>query len=208
MAFPELTAFAEECAAVDQTLAIVTAEDWTRPGLREWTIAELVTHLIRGATRIAAYLDIDSGGEPIWDRVSYFQFDAQDVSPVVAARARQDAASIAVEDLPAHFASSWRTSVDRAAALRPEHVITTARGPMRLDEYTATRVVEIVIHHMDLRMALNQPPGATPAAGRLVMDVLEGLLGSPRPRNLGRTRFILTATGRIPSRDDRFPVLR
>lgn len=208
MIFPELTAFAEECAAVDRTLAMVTAEDWGRPGLGEWTVAELAAHLIRGATRIDAHLNLDPGGAPAYDRVSYFQFDARRVSPAVAERARQEAAAISTRDLPARFATGWRASVNRATALPPEHVIATLRGPMRLDEYTATRVVEMVVHHMDLCMALDQPPAATPAAGRLTMGVLEGLLGSPRPRNLGRTRFILTATGRIPSADARFPVLR
>ncbi len=79
---------------------------------------------------------------------------------------------------------------------------------MRLDDYTATRVLELVVHHMDLRRALDLPPAPTPAAGLLTMRLLEGLLGSPRPHNLGRTRFILTATGRIPSDDPRFPVLQ
>ncbi|MGH8901053.1 MAG: maleylpyruvate isomerase N-terminal domain-containing protein [Egibacteraceae bacterium] len=208
MTFPELAAFEEECADVDRTLAMVTAEDWGRHGLGEWTVAELVAHMVRGATRIDAYLGVAPRGKPIRDRVSYFQFDLETQAPVIAQRARQEAASINPEDLPARFASGWRASVDRAAALPPEHVIATFRGPMRLDEYAATRVVEMVVHHMDLRMALDQPPGATPAAGRLAMSVLEGLLGSPRPRNHGRTRFILAATGRISSADDRFPVLR
>jgi uncharacterized protein (TIGR03083 family) len=207
MVFPELCAFAEECAAVDRTLAVVTTQDWGRPGLGEWTIAELAAHLVHGAARIDAYLDLDPGGTPVWDRVSYFQFDLKAEAPAVAERARQEALNMNPHDLPARFATGWRASVDRAAVLPPEHVIATFRGPMRLDEYTVTRVVEMVVHHMDLRMALDQPPGVTPAAGRLVMGVLEGLLGSPRPRNLGRTRFILTATGRIPSADDRFPVL-
>jgi hypothetical protein len=79
---------------------------------------------------------------------------------------------------------------------------------MRLGDYLATRVVELVVHHLDVRAALDLPPAPTPAAGRLTMEVLEGLLGTPRPRNLGRTRFILAATGRITVDDDRFPVLR
>lgn len=208
MAPRELAAFAEECTAVDRTLATVTAEDWGRPGLGEWTIAELVVHLLNGATRIDAYLDLDPGEAAACDRVSYFQCDLEAIAPAVAERARQEASSIDPGELPARFAGGWRASVDRAAALPPEHVLATFRGPMRLDEYTATRVVEMVVHHMDLRMALDQPPGATPAAGHLAMSVLECLLGSSRPRNLGRTRFILAATGRLTSADDRFPVLR
>lgn len=203
----ELAAFTEECATIDATLATVAEDDWERPGLGEWSIAELVVHLLRAATRVNAYLDLDPGGPPICDRVRYFQFDLSAEAPHIAARARQEAAAIKPAELPVRFATGWRTSVERASLLRAEHVIATFRGPMRLDEYLATRVVELVVHHMDLRAALDLPPAATPAAGRLTTAVLESLLGSPRPRNLGRTRFILAATGRIAVDDDRFPVL-
>jgi uncharacterized protein (TIGR03083 family) len=205
--YPELSAFVEECHAVDTTLASVGAGDWDRPGLGEWSIAELVAHLIRAVTRIDAYREADATGPVIHDRVSYFQFDMAAAAPAIAQRARDEALAVPPSALPARFANGWRASARWAAALPGAHVIATARGPMRLDEYVATRVLEVVVHHMDLRSALAMPPGATPAAGRLTMAILEGMLGAPRPRNLGRTRFILTTTGRLPSDDRRFPLL-
>jgi uncharacterized protein (TIGR03083 family) len=208
MPLAEIAAFAEECAAVDATLAGVAAEDWDRPALGEWSVAELVSHLVRVANRIDVFLQHQVEGPAVHDRVSYFQFDLAAEAPAIAQRAREDAATVTPAELPARFAAAWRASVTRAAALPGDHVMATFRGPMRLDEYAATRVLELVVHHMDLRAALDLPPVTTPAAGRLAMQILEGLLGSPRPRNLGRTRFILTATGRLPSDDERFPVLR
>jgi uncharacterized protein (TIGR03083 family) len=204
----EISAFAEECAAVDATLAGIEAGDWDRPALGEWSVAELVAHLIRAANRIDVFLQQGSTGPAVHDRVSYFKFDLAAHAPAIAQRAREEAAAVTPAELPARFAAGWRASVTRAVALPGDHVRATVRGPMRLDEYAATRVLELVVHHMDLRAALDIPPVTTPAAGRLTMHILEGLLGSPRPRNLGRTRFILTATGRLPSDDKRFPVLR
>ncbi|MGI8575941.1 MAG: hypothetical protein ACR2MA_11535 [Egibacteraceae bacterium] len=69
-------------------------------------------------------------------------------------------------------------------------------------------MLEVVVHHLDIARALGRPPQAAPAAGRIAADVLEGLLDDPRPRNLGRTRFLLTATGSIASDDPRMLVLR
>jgi len=65
----------------------------------------------------------------------------------------------------------------------------------------------VAVHHLDVRIALDLPPVATPAAARMTMAGLEALLGESRPRNMGRTRFLLAATGRQETEDPRFPVL-
>ena len=208
MTFPELEALAEECRAIDDTLAAVPADAWDRPALGSWNVAELVAHLARGVSRVDAYLDVEPDGPPVTDRISYWRYDADAESPRVAQRAAQEARDVAPDELVRRFTSGWQRSVDRAAARPPESTIAALFGAMRLDDYVATRVLEAVIHHLDLRIALDQPPVATPAAARITMSVLEGLLGEPRPRNLGRTRFLLAATGRIDVGDPRFPVLR
>lgn len=209
MRFPELAAFEEEARGVEDTLAGVPADAWGRPALGEWTLAELVAHLVRAATRVDAYLDADiDAQEPAVDRVGYWRFDLAGEAPAIAARARGEAAAVDPLRLVEAFARGWRASSTKAGALPPQHLLSTIRGPMRLDEYLATRVVELVVHHLDLRAALDLPPAPAPAAERLTMHVLESLLGSPRPRNFGRQRFIRVATGRLPSDDPRFPVLR
>lgn len=209
MEFPEIEAFAEECAAIDQTLANVDEQSWSRPGLGSWSVVELVTHMLRGATRITEYLPLPVGEDaPLIDRVAYWGYDADAESPAIAQRAVEEAAKCEPDELPGRFAAAWRASVAAANVHGAAQVLPTFMGPMRLDEYTATRVLEMVVHHLDLRTALDQPPASTPAAARMTMDGLERLLGEPRPRNLGRTRFILAATGRLQTGDPRFPVLR
>lgn len=217
MDFAELEAFEEESRAVADTLTDAPADAWQRPALGEWSVTELVAHLVRGVTRVDAYLDVDiddeyqaaGGREPVLlDRVGYWRFDLAGEAPAIAERARQEAEGTTPDVLVERFMQGWQTSAARAGGLPPGHLIATSRGLLRLDEYLATRVVELVVHHMDLRAALDLPPAATPRAERLTMHLLESLLGSPRPRNFGRDRFIRAATGRLTVEDPRFPVLR
>lgn len=205
---PELAAFRAECAAVDATLAGVPGTAWARPGLGSWTVAELVAHLVRQVTRLSAYADEPVEGEtPSLDRFGYYRYDHAAMAAGVAARAVEAAREVDAETLPALFTESWQDEAELAADLPAERLVATIRGAMRADEYLATRVLEATIHHLDLRAALDLPPAPTPEAGALTMALLEGMLDGPRPRNLGRVRFLLTATGRIPSDDPRFPLV-
>lgn len=203
----ELTAFRAECAAVDDTLAQVPPDAWARTALGSWTLAELVAHLVRQASRVTAYADEPVPDAPLLDRVTYYRYDVATVAPGVAQRAVAEARAVDAETLPALFAEAWRDDADRAAELPAEQPLASAFGPIRLDEFLATRVLEVTVHHLDLRTALDLPAAVTPEAGRVTTKLLEALLGGPRPRNLGRVRFLQAATGRIPSDDPRFPVL-
>lgn len=206
---PELRALREESQGVDATLERVPRDGWAGKGLGSWTLAELVAHLVRGVTRLGDYIDqpVDPA-TPLKDRVAYFRYDHTAQAPGVASRAVEAAAGVDAETLPALFAEGWRAAAELAAELPAEQVMATFFGPMTLNEYVATRVLEVTIHHLDLRAALDLSPAPTADAGRLSMELLEGLLGAPRPRNLGRVRFLLAATGRIPTDDPRLPVLR
>jgi len=205
MTVPEMDAFAHEAQRIDHTLRDIDPQAWDRPALGEWNVAQLVFHLVRQADRLDAYRDRPvRAGEPAVDRLEYSR-RAAELAGDVAARAITGAAGVDPATLPALFSDAWQRS--QKAATDPDALIETVMGPMRTADYAATRVVELVVHHMDLRRALDLPPDSDPAAARLVTDLLEDLLDGPRPRNLGRTRFILAATGRIPHDDPRFPVL-
>ena len=209
MSGTEPEAFVAECEALEATLNEVPEEAWQRQALGEWTLAELAAHITRGAGRLAEQAHDDPGGDrPVRDRVSYWQVDRLADAPPIAARARDAAVGVDPSEWPARFAGAWRASADTFERIGPEALIATLRGPMRAVEYLATRVVEVVVHHYDVRAALDLPPAGTPEAERLTMDILEALLPGARPRNFGRRRFILAATGRLEVDDPRFPVLQ
>jgi len=204
---PELDAFRQECRAVDQSLAAVPADAWTRIALGSWTIAELVAHLVRGVSRITEYAEREVPADAVLlDRVTYWDKGGVD-SAEIAARAVHLAREVDAETLPALFTEGWSADAELATSLPADRIIVSVRGPIALDEYLATRVLEVTIHHLDLRAALDQPASTTAAAGELTMGMLERRLGGPRPRNMGRVRFLQVATGRIPSDDPRFPLL-
>jgi len=208
MQAPELDAFQQECDAVDATLAGVDPAAWAGPGLGSWTLAELVAHLVRGVTRLTAYADqpVDRG-EPAVDRVTYWRYDHAAMAADVHRRGVEAAREVDAETLPALFAQGWREDAQIAAELPADRLVASVRGPIRADEYLATRLVEVVVHHADVAAALGREPAATPAAAGLVAGLLEGLLGGPRPGGLDDLAFLLTATGRRPSDDPRLPVL-
>jgi uncharacterized protein (TIGR03083 family) len=204
----EADALQAECERAEETLRAVPGDAWTRPGLGEWTVHQLCVHLTRGVGRLSVYLDQPVEGPAVKDRVTYFQYDPDAAAPGIAARIAKESAALPPEQVAREFAEVWRDSVAKARAAAADRVMTTIFGPMHVQEYTATRVLEMVVHHMDLRRALDLSPDPDPDAADLVVGILEGLLDGPRPRNLGRDRFILVCTGRIAHDDPRFPVLR
>lgn len=206
---PELTAFVAESQAIAATLEGIGTVAWSGPGLGEWTLHELAAHVVGAAARLAEHADQPVAGDaPVCDRVGYWRMDLAAEAPAIAERARARARELPPALLPRAFGAAWRASAEVVAERPPAALTTTLRGPMRTDEYLATRVVELCVHHLDLRAALDLPPAPTAPAAQLTVDTLEALLGGPRPHDLGRTRFILTATGRMPSPDGRAPVLR
>jgi uncharacterized protein (TIGR03083 family) len=205
MSMREIDAFAREAERIAHTLQRIGPGDWDRPGLGEWTLAELVFHLVRQAEHLTAYRDHPLSAETATvDRFTYYR-GAADLADLIATKAREGAAQVDPTHLAERFGEAWRQSV--ASATTAGALLETSRGPMRTDEFAATRVLELVVHHMDVRRALDLPSDADPVAAKLTADLLEGMLDGDRPRNLGRTRFILAATGRTPSDDPRFPLL-
>ena len=196
---PELQAFTAECEAAETTLRAAPAGVEALPGLGEWSLGALVGHLVGVAGRLLRY-DVVAAA-PTVDRVGYYAAEP----PPGHTFADEP---LAVADWGEQFARAWQATVARCRELNDDVVLATPLGRIRAVEYLATRVLEVVVHHMDVRAALDLPPAGTIHAERITQALLAGLLDGPRPRNLGRTRFILAATGRVAFDDPRFPVLR
>lgn len=207
----ELAAFIAECEASEDTLNLVPEDAWARPALGEWSLHELAAHLVRQADRVSAYDDAADREPPdakaVVDRFSYFEGVAQ-LAADVAQRGREQAAGVSPGEWPSRFGLAWRASAERFQQIGGDRLLPSVRGAIRADEFLATRVLEVTVHHMDLRTALDLPPAPAAEGGQLTMRILEGMLGGPRPRAMGRVRFILAATGRLASDDLRFPLLR
>ena len=212
-------ALAREVGSVGQLLHMLKPKRWEQPTrCAPLTVRELAAHMLRGAVRIEEMMaagPVDS--EPEKDAVTYFQFDAGDEGPVIVKRAQESSASFP-KDLAAAWDLEWTKALQRARAnLSDDPVLPNIFGLIRLNEYLKTRIVEVVIHHMDLDDALGKKPHPDAKALEICGDVLRGLLGTDlRPLGVDDVRFALVGSGRAQLNDkerellgplaDRFPL--
>src|SRR5215469_9183961 len=104
-------------------------------------------------------------------------------------------------DMPGVLRETFAKTVAEARAVPADTVGPGYFAPMRVDEFVASRVVEAVIHGLDLTLALDRDPIATPEGLALTASILDDLLAR---RTLGRRpadladdlAWVLAASGR------------
>jgi uncharacterized protein (TIGR03083 family) len=177
-----------------RTVEVVPEGTWEEPGLGEWTRRELVGHALRAFMTIEQYLDPTRELDEPMDAVEYFRrgLSGDGVHEAIAERGR--AMGRALGDDPI---ATVRETVARVVPLvdgSPDDVIClTSAGPMRLIDYLPTRVVELVVHTLDLTDSLGLPPDLDPHAAQLVVDILAGLADRG-----GQADVIRALSGRSP----------
>jgi hypothetical protein len=84
---------------------------------------------------------------------------------------------------------------------------------MRLDEFVATRLVEVQVHGMDLTDALGAPVLSMPRVTTMAADVLDEVLarravpGRPADLEGDDLEFVRAAAGRGEHPDPRLPIV-
>ncbi|GIJ80242.1 TIGR03083 family protein [Micromonospora phaseoli] len=199
-------AFRDECAQLSEVLRTLDPVDLDRPtDCPPWTVTELLAHVRTGAGRLADMLAAPAPARAQVDAARYF--GAAKFTPEVDA-ARIQSARIdagrghagpcgARPGLGADFDRAWRATIEAVDAHRLDRVVRTRHGDaMTVTEFLRTRVVEVGVHGLDLAAALDRPPWLTPAAGRVIAELLTG--GRTLPAELGwdRLSLIVKATGR------------
>lgn len=205
-----LAAVRMEGDALAGVLTAMGAVDLDRPTrLGDWTVQQLVAHLVRGVDRIPAYLTAPSPPEPGTDWLDYWSRAADSDPAAISRRAREFARAINGRRVIEVWRQTVALALGEAAAAPASQVVHTPFGAIRLDHYLPTRVLELTVHGLDLRAALDLEEVATPFALEITAEVLDGLLDGPRPDDVGDdpVTWILAATGRGPSDDPRLPVL-
>ena len=210
-----LDTFSAECAALSLLLFDLSEEQYALPTrCRPWDVKDLVAHVWRSLFRIPTALDEPPNDAPAdTDAVTYWRsYDPADDSQLIAQHAHETAVEHATgRALAESFDELWRDCVARVARENSARVIQTWWGPrIRLDEFVATRVLEVLVHGLDLTTALGRSPAGTPAGTSLVVDILTGLLGGDPPSALqwSDIDFIDKACGRTPLDDREAAILR
>ena len=195
-----LSALREECAQVSEALSQIEDAEFDGPTrCSEWSVKEMLAHLYRGIDNIAVYIAVPEPEEVTHDSVTYWGYDVAEESPAVADRAKELAAAHASgASLVKAWNARWPEVLNEAARADPARRVATWGPVLTLDEYLRTRVVEVVVHHMDLEDAFGRTCWGTDEAVGIVDEILVDLLGKEPPHELDWDviEFIERATGR------------
>lgn len=170
---------------------------WERHGLGDWTVRQLVAHGARAFRTVVDY----AGGEVkdptrIETAAEYFRIVLAEQTPHlhIAERAKREAAEEAdwVEASDRHWAAAERV----IARLEPWAELHLFVGEMRLDQYLATRVVELVVHGLDLSAAIGIPSDPPRGSARVALEVLLDL--SPGEDLSSMLRLVTGRPGSLP----------
>lgn len=133
------------------------------PGLGAWNLRALVGHTARAVLTVEAYLDRPAQEVEVQSAADYY-LAAAAVDPAgVAERGRQAGRELGPDHAEFVRAAVHRV-VPRVCDQPPDFVLHTVLGGMRLSDYLATRVFELVTHCLDISQAADidlDPPEAT-----------------------------------------------
>jgi Mycothiol maleylpyruvate isomerase N-terminal domain len=209
-----------ELARVEEAFTGLTESDWRRPTLLQpldeslppWTLFELAGHfdISIGLTRML--ISSQEDGQVGRDRVSFFIFPRSEVAPVVYDYAYTMVAGKTPEQMAGVLKETFTRTIEEARATSPDVVGSGYYALMRLGEFVPSRIVEAVVHGLDLTDALGQDPIATPggvAATAAIFDELIARRTVPgRPGDLADDMaWVRAASGRAPHPDPRLPLI-
>jgi len=164
-------------AAAEWFVATVPAAAgrWGEHGLGEWDVRALVGHTTRSFVTVEEYLARPAASVEVAASVDYYlATSVLAAGPGVADRGRAAGEALGADPVAAVAALADRV-LPLVAACDGSELVTTIVGGMRLVDYLPTRTFELVVHTLDLRVALEldgEPPqAAARAALRLAADV-------------------------------------
>ncbi len=198
-----LDTLAEECRRISSVVGSLGEEDFDRSTrLPGWRIRELLAHLcieLRATSEGLAQLP---PAQASIDFVEYWRsYDPDAESGRIADEARELAASAGSgAELAAEWVETWRRAVGEATMHDGSRAVFNDGLVLTLNDFLATRVVEVTVHGLDLARALDLPPWATVKGLADTVVTLEGLLGIRAPSALAwdRITFVEAGTGRRP----------
>lgn len=139
-------------------LRSVPADAWSRPSVLEaWTVLELARHV---AHVPAAAVTAIAGGPSIERPMSLGDYSAAWAASAeaIAGFSVEAAAGLGPEQVLALLDQADAALADLAPGLPDELVVRANRGPLRIGDYLATRVNELVVHAGDLSRSVPELP--------------------------------------------------
>jgi hypothetical protein len=209
-----------ELNGVHSTFSGLSAEEWALPtklvpldpAQKPWTVFELAGHfdISIGLTRML--IDSKQEGQPGRDRISFFIFPRSEVAPVVYDYAYTMVEGKTPADMPGVLHETFSKTIEESRAAAPDTIGSGYYALMRLDEFAASRIVEAVVHGIDLTDALGRETIATPVGIETTARILDELLArrtvAGRPPDLrDDLAWVRAASGRAEHSDPRLPLI-
>ena len=210
-----------ELLQIEDVFRGLSDEEWQAPTKLEpldeeephWTVFELAGHfdISIGLTRMLIASQED--GQVGRDRVSFFIFPRIEVAPVVYGYAFTMVEGKTPSDMPDVLHETFSKTIEESRATPPETIGSGYYALMRLDEFVSSRVVEAVVHGIDLTDALGRDRLATDEAVAITADILDELLarrtvpGRPADLQSNDWEWIRAASGRSEHSDPRLPLI-
>jgi Mycothiol maleylpyruvate isomerase N-terminal domain len=209
-----------ELGRVHEVFAGLTPDGWQRPTRLEpidptkphWTVFELAGHFDISIGLARMLMADPTEGQPGRDRTSFFIFARSEVAPVVYDYAYTMVEGRTPSDMPDVVGETFTRTVQEARERPPDLIGPGYYALMRLDEFVVSRVVEAVVHGLDLTDALGHDNIATPDGIAITAEILDDLLArrtvAGRPADLADDwQWILAASGRGAHSDPRLPLI-
>lgn len=177
-------------------LAEVRAEQWDEPGLGVWNVRSLAGHTARAILTIESYLGQDEPGDiTIPSAEGYYNTVLEQFTdhPSIEARGVEAGTWLGADPVAQVSAALARTKA-LILAQPADRILSIGGMGILLDEYLRTRVVELVVHSIDLARAIGAD--YTPPAAGLATAV--GLLSGTAIHKGYGTELLLALTGRAP----------
>jgi hypothetical protein len=213
---------AAELGRVEQAFGGLTAEQWRTPtklvpldeAQPPWTLFELAGHFDISIGLTVMLMAEPQDGQVGRDRVSFFIFPRSEVAPVVYDYAYTMVQGKTPEQMAGVLAATFAKTLEGARSMAPDTVGPGYYALMRLDEFVASRVVEAVVHGLDLTDALGREPMCTPEGVAVTATILDELLarrtvpGRPADLVADDLAWVRAASGRGPAHPDpRLPLI-
>jgi len=209
-----------ELRQVERAFRGLTEADWKVPtllqpvddALQPWTLFELAGHfdISIGLTRML--ISSQQDGQVGRDRVSFFIFPRSEVAPVVYNYAYTMVAGKQPAQMADVLHETFSKTIEESRATPPQAIGSGYYALMQLGEFVPSRIVEAVVHGLDLTDALGQGSMATPAGLATTAAILDELIARRyvpgRPADLADDMaWVRAASGRAPHDDPRLPLI-
>jgi uncharacterized protein (TIGR03083 family) len=211
---------AEELERVERVLAGLSPEEWRTPtklvpldpSLQRWTIFELAGHFDISIRLTSMLIDGRDDLQPARDRTSFFINPRSETAPVVYDYAFTVVQGKTPADMLRVLHQTFSDAISQARAVAAGTVGPGYFAPMRVDEFVASRIVEAVVHGIDLTQALDRDYIATTDGIIETAAILDDLLarrtvGRRPPELSNNLEWILAASGRSEFEDTRLPLI-